>query len=125
MNNTITRELSVPISSKRSNKEKIFQYYGIFAVSFAMIMLLVLVITIFSKGYLKDYDMFDKDARAILEENYKKYYKLIGINDSSIEYHLLDNVYKIDKSSFDKYDLDNYFCSHHLPNTFPSLFHSI
>jgi len=64
--------------------------------------------TIFSKGYLRDYDMFDKDANAILEENYKKYYKLIGVNDSSIEYHLLDNVYKIDKGSFDKYDLENY-----------------
>ena len=52
--------------------------------------------------------MFDKDANSILEENYRKYYKLIGINDISIEYHLLDNVYKIDKSSFDKYDIDNY-----------------
>ena len=37
----------------------------------------------------------------------RKYYKLIGVNDTSLEYHLLDNVYKIDKSSFDKYDLDN------------------
>lgn len=64
--------------------------------------------SLFSKGYLKDYNMFDKDANSILEENYRKYYKLIGINDSSIEYHLLDNVYKIDKSSFDKYDIDNY-----------------
>jgi len=64
--------------------------------------------TLFSKGYLRNYDMFDKDTRAILDENYKKYYKLVGVNDSSLEYHLLNNVYKIDKSSFNKYDLDNY-----------------
>ena len=64
--------------------------------------------TIFSKGYLKDYDMFDKDARHILDENYRKYYKLIGVGDSTLEYHLLENVYKIDKSSFNKYDLENY-----------------
>ena len=69
--------------------------------------------SIFSKGYLRDYNMFDRDSNAILEENYKKYYKLIGVNDSSIEYHLLDNVYKIDKGTFNsetfnKYDLDNY-----------------
>ena len=30
------------------------------------------------------------------------------MGDSTLEYHLLENVYKIDKSSFDKYNLDNY-----------------
>ena len=60
--------------------------------------------TIFSKGYLKNYDMFHKDARAILDENYKKYFKLQGVNDTSLEF----NTYRIDKANFKTYDLDDY-----------------
>ena len=60
--------------------------------------------TIFSKGYLKNYNMFHKDARAILDENYKKYFKLQGVNDTSLEF----NTYRIDKANFKTYDLDDY-----------------
>ena len=51
--------------------------------------------TIFSHGYLMNYNMYDKDARAILDENYKKYFRLIGVNDSSFEYYRINNTYKI------------------------------
>ena len=46
--------------------------------------------TIFSHGYLMNYNMYDKDARAILDENYKKYFRLIGVNDSSLEYYRIN-----------------------------------
>jgi len=64
--------------------------------------------SIFSHGYLKNYNMFEKDTRAILDENYKKYFRLIGINDSSLEYYLLRNTYKVNKANITKYDLDDY-----------------
>jgi len=64
--------------------------------------------SIFSHGYLMNYNMFDKDARAILDENYKKYFRLIGINDTSLEYYKLKNTYKINKANITKYDLDDY-----------------
>ena len=64
--------------------------------------------SIFSHGYLMNYNMFEKDARAILDENYKKYFRLIGIDDSTLEYHLLNNTYKINKANITKYDLDDY-----------------
>ena len=51
--------------------------------------------TIFSHGYLMNYNMYDKDARAILDKNYKKYFRLIGVNDSSLEYYRINNTYKI------------------------------
>ena len=58
--------------------------------------------SIFSHGYLMNYNMFEKDARAILDENYKKYFRLIGIDDSTLEYHLLTNTYKINKANITK-----------------------
>ena len=64
--------------------------------------------SIFSHGYLMNYNMFDKDARAILDENYKKYFRLIGINDTSLEYYKLNNTYKINRANITKYDLDDY-----------------
>ena len=60
--------------------------------------------SIFSKGYLKNYNMFDKDARAILDENYKKYFTLVGVNNTSLD----NTIYKINKLTFSKYDLDDY-----------------
>ena len=42
-----------------------------------------------------NYNMYDKDARAILDENYKKYFRLIGVNDNSLEYYRVNNTYKI------------------------------
>ena len=64
--------------------------------------------SIFSHGYLMNYNMYDKDARAILDENYKKYFRLIGVNDSSLEYYRINNTYKINRENITKYDLDDY-----------------
>ena len=47
---TINDEVQ-PISSKRRNKEKLFEIYGIVAILFAISMLLILFASIFSKGY--------------------------------------------------------------------------
>lgn len=81
--------------------------------------------TIFSHGYLMNYNMYDKDARAILDENYKKYFRLIGVNDSSLEYYLINNTYKINRENITKYDLDDYNKYYYppgLPNTDSSAF---
>ena len=50
MSSTLNYAIGSPISSKRINKEKRFQIYGVAALLFAMIMLVTLFITIFSKG---------------------------------------------------------------------------
>ena len=50
MSSTINQDIASSISSARINKEKRFQIYGVAALLFAMIMLLTLFITIFSKG---------------------------------------------------------------------------
>ena len=81
--------------------------------------------SIFSHGYLRNYNMYEKDARAILDENYKKYFRLIGINDSSLEYYRLHNTYRINKENITKYDLDDYNKYYYppgLPNTDSSAF---
>ena len=49
---------------------------------------------IFSHGYLMNYNMYDKDARAILDKSYKKHFRLIGVNDSSLEYYII-NIIKL------------------------------
>ena len=50
MSSTINQDIASSISSARINKEKRFQIYGVAALLFAMIMLVTLFITIFSKG---------------------------------------------------------------------------
>ena len=50
MSSVIDHTITSRISSSRVNKEKRFQFYGILALSFAMIMLFTLFYTIFSKG---------------------------------------------------------------------------
>ena len=50
MSSTINQDIASSISSTRINKEKRFQIYGVAALLFAMIMLVTLFITIFSKG---------------------------------------------------------------------------
>ena len=51
MNSIVNQDITIPISSSRINKEKRFQFYGISALLFAIIMLATLFITIFSKGF--------------------------------------------------------------------------
>jgi len=51
MSSTLNYAIGSPISSKRINKEKRFQIYGIVALSFAIMMLFTLFFTIFSKGF--------------------------------------------------------------------------
>ena len=50
MSSTINQDIASSISSARINKEKRFQICGVAALLFAMIMLVTLFITIFSKG---------------------------------------------------------------------------
>ena len=50
MSSTINQDIASSISSARINKEKRSQIYGVAALLFAMIMLVTLFITIFSKG---------------------------------------------------------------------------
>ena len=64
--------------------------------------------SIFSHGYLMNYNMYDKDARAILDKSYKKHFRLIGINDSSLEYYIINNTYKINHFNTTNYDIDDY-----------------
>ena len=51
MSSTLNYAIGSPISSKRINKEKRFQIYGIVALLFAIMMLFTLFFTIFSKGF--------------------------------------------------------------------------
>ena len=51
MSSLIINDLAQPISSKRRNKEKLFEIYGIVAILFAISMLLILFVSIFSNGY--------------------------------------------------------------------------
>ena len=51
MSSTLNYAIGSPISSKRINKEKRFQIYGILALLFAIMMLFTLFFTIFSKGF--------------------------------------------------------------------------
>ena len=51
MSSTLNYDIGSPISSKRVNKEKRFQIYGIVALLFAIMMLFTLFFTIFSKGF--------------------------------------------------------------------------
>jgi phosphate transport system permease protein len=51
MSNIIKNDILIPISSKRTTSEKLFKVCGLLAVIFALSMLLILFITIFSKGY--------------------------------------------------------------------------
>ena len=51
MSSTLNYAVGSPISSKRINKEKRFQIYGILALLFAIMMLFTLFFTIFSKGF--------------------------------------------------------------------------
>ena len=51
MSSTLNYAIGSPISSKRINKEKRFQIYGILALLFAITMLFTLFFTIFSKGF--------------------------------------------------------------------------
>ena len=50
MSSVINHDIASSISSARINKEKRFQFYGVAALAFAMIMVVTLFITIFSKG---------------------------------------------------------------------------
>ena len=51
MSSLTINDVVQPISSKRRNKEKLFEIYGIVAILFAISMLLILFASIFSKGY--------------------------------------------------------------------------
>jgi len=55
MSNIIKNDILIPISSKRTNKEKLFKICGLSAIIFAISMLLILFVTIFSKGYSSFY----------------------------------------------------------------------
>ena len=50
MSSVINQDITSTIDTIRINKEKRFQIYGIAALSFALIMLITLFFTIFSKG---------------------------------------------------------------------------
>jgi hypothetical protein len=60
--------------------------------------------TIFSRGFLQDSNMFNKDVISILEENYRKYSRLIGINNTSLE----NSVYMINRHGLNNSNLDDY-----------------
>ena len=51
MSNIFRNDILIPISSKRTSKEKLFKICGLSAIIFALSMLIILFITIFSKGY--------------------------------------------------------------------------
>ena len=51
MSSIINNDILSPISSKRTRKEKLFKICGLSAIIFALSMLIILFITIFSKGY--------------------------------------------------------------------------
>ena len=51
MSSLTINDVVQPTSSKRRNKEKLFEIYGIVAILFAISMLLILFASIFSKGY--------------------------------------------------------------------------
>jgi len=42
--------------------------------------------TIFSRAYLGEYNTFNKDIISILDENYKKYHKLVGTESTSLDF---------------------------------------
>lgn len=84
--------------------------------------------TIFSRGFLIDYNMFNKDVIYILEENYRKYSRLTGINNTTLD----NSVYIINREGLNFNNLDDYnkiyypedmpqvefgpFCKKHLNN---------
>jgi len=70
--------------------------------------------TIFSRAYLGEYNTFDKDIINILDENYKKYHKLVGIEDTTLDYG--KNLTKLTSGSQD--DL-NMFSNIYYPDGLP------
>ena len=51
MSDLIRNDILIPISSKRTRKEKLFKISGLLAIIFSLSMLIILFTTIFSKGY--------------------------------------------------------------------------
>ena len=51
MSDLIRNDILIPISSKRTRKEKLFKTSGLLAIIFSLSMLIILFTTIFSKGY--------------------------------------------------------------------------
>ena len=60
-------------------------------------------------GYLSDYDQIEKNTSILLDNYYKKNYKMIGYNNSNSEYShyisKLDTIYKFDMNDLSKYYL--------------------
>ena len=70
--------------------------------------------TIFSRAYLGEYNTFNNDIINILDENYRKYYKLVGTEDTSLDFG--KNKAKLTPNSQD--DL-NMFSNIYYPNGLP------
>jgi hypothetical protein len=72
--------------------------------------------TIFSRAYLGEYNTFDKDIINILDENYKKYHKLVGIENTSLDFGV--NEAEITEGNQD--DLSRY-SNIYYPNNIPQV----
>lgn len=72
--------------------------------------------TIFSRAYLGEYNTFNKDIVSILDENYRKYHRLVGVQDTSLDYG--KNKAELSKKNQD--DLSRY-SNIYYPNNLPQV----